>query len=459
MLSVRTRFLAILALAFIQLASCGASLQEKIEQIISRKDQKNVQYGIMIIDAQTGKQVFSYNPSTPMIPASNMKLVTSFTALKHLGIDYKFETRAGLIDNKLVIIGAGDPLLGLAGKDFIGQITEALKEKSIKKLDGIIIDSSIFDNERVNPNWPKAQLNRSYSCEISGLNYNGNCIKISAAKTDDEIKLTKEPDTEFLKLINNVKPTSNGSSAIGSNRTEQENVIIVYGKCRKPASFDVAIEKPAMLFGCLLSENLGRAGIQIQSPLTEAGVNQESIQIIAQFNTPIIEVIQNCNKDSFQIAAECLLKTLAANTITGGKAGNWQAGRKAIEDYLTGLGIDKAEFYIDDGSGLSSVNKLSANVLTHVLLEACKSKFWPEFKQTLAVGGVDGTLRKQFYKDRYRSRVFAKTGYINGVRSLSGLCIAADDDREYIFSIITNNANYPTKKAIFDIVEAIIDEG
>lgn len=448
-----------MTLAFIQLAACGASLQEKIEQIISRKDQKKVEYGIMVLDAQTGSQIFSHNPSTPMTPASNMKLVTSFTALKHLGIDYKFVTKAGLINNKLVVIGAGDPLLGLAGKDFIGQITEALKAKSIQKLDSIIIDSSIFDNERVNPNWPKAQLNRPYACEINGLNYNGNCIKISVAKTDDEIKLTKEPETEFLQLINNVKPASKGSSAIGSNRTEQENAIIVYGKYRNPASFDVAIEKPAMLFGCLLSENLGRAGIQIKSPLTEAFVNQKGMQIIAQFNTPIIEVIQNCNKDSLQIAAECLLKTLAANTITGGRAGNWQAGRKAIEDYLTNLGIDKAEFYIDDGSGLSSVNKLSANVLTQVLLDAYKSKFWPGFKQTLAIGGIDGTIRKQFYKDRHRSRVFAKTGYINGVRSLSGLCIAADNDREYIFSIITNNANYPTKKAVFDIVEAIIDEG
>lgn len=459
MLSVRTRISAILALVFMQLAACGASLQEKIEQIISRKDQKNVQYGIMVVDAQTGSQIFSHNPSTPLTPASNMKLVTSFTALKRLGIDYNFVTRAGLINNKLVVIGAGDPLLGLAGKDFIGQITEALKAKSIEKLDGIVIDSSIFDNERVNPNWPKAQLNRPYACEINGLNYNGNCIKISVSKTAGKVKLIKDPDTLFLKLLNKVKPISKGRSTIGSNRTKQENVITVYGKCRKAASFDVAIEKPAVFFGYLLYENLGRAGIQIQNILTETSVNQERMQIIAQFNTPITEVIQNCNKDSLQIAAECLFKTLAANTITGGRTGSWQAGRKAIEDYLMGLGIDKAEFYIDDGSGLSSVNKLSANVLTRVLLDAYKSKLWPEFKQTLAIGGVDGTIRKQFYKDRYRSRVFAKTGIINGVRSLSGLCIAADNDREYIFSIITNNANYPTKKAIFDIVEAIIDEG
>jgi len=448
-----------LALTFVQQAVFGASLQEKIEQIISRKDQKNVQYSIMVVNAQTGRPVFSHNPSTPLIPASNMKLVTSFAAMKRLGIDYSFTTKAGLINNKLVVVGGGDPLLGLAGRDFISRITEALKAQSIEKLDGIIIDSSIFDDERVNPNWPKTQLNMAYACEINGLNYNGNCIRIAAAKTGDEITLTKDPQTEFLRLINNVKPVTKGDSAIGSNRTRQENVIVVYGKCRQAASFDVAIEKPAAFFAQLLAKNLNRAGIQIQGPITEASVNQESMQIITQFNTPIMDVIRNCNKDSLGIAAECLLKTLAANTITGGRAGSWQGGRKAIEDYLTSLDIGKAEFYIDDGSGLSSVNKLSANVLTKVLLDAYRSDFWPGFRQTLAIGGVDGTIRKQFYKDRYRSRVFAKTGYISNVRSLSGLCIAADGDREYIFSIITNNANYPTRKAIFDIVEAIIDEG
>jgi len=460
MLSIRIRYFAILMLVFIQQAACSASLQEKISQIIARKDQNNVEYSVMVVDAQTGRNVFNYNPATPLTPASNMKLVTSFTTLKKLGADYKFVTKAGIIDRNLVVIGGGDPLLGFAGKDFIQQITDALKAKSIDKLDGIIIDSSIFDNDRVHQNWPKAQLNRPYACEISGLNYNGNCMKISAVNAAGRIKLTEEPNSGFLQLLNNVTPiTKKGQTAIGSNRTEQENVIIVYGKCKNPASFDVAIEKPAMFFGCLLYESLTRSGIEIQSPLTEASVNQRDMQIIAEFETPIMEVIQNCNKDSLQIAAECLLKTLATQTATGGKAGSWQGGRRVIGDYLSSLGANKAEFYIDDGSGLSVVNKLSANVITRVLLDAYKGELWPAFKQTLAVGGVDGTIKKQFYKDRYRSRVFAKTGYINGVRSLSGLCIAADKDREYIFSIITNNANYPTKKAIFDIVEAIIDGG
>jgi D-alanyl-D-alanine carboxypeptidase/D-alanyl-D-alanine-endopeptidase (penicillin-binding protein 4) len=128
-----------------------------------------------------------------------------------------------------------------------------------------------------------------------------------------------------------------------------------------------------------------------------------------------------------------------------------------LTDYLESLGADAGSFYIDDGSGLSSQNRLSAAVVVRVISDAYSSDLWPVFKETLAAGGVDGTLRKYFYQDRYRGKVYAKTGYINSVRALSGTCVT--DKGDYIFSILTNDANYKTKEAIFDIVKTIIDEG
>ena len=101
---------------------------------------------------------------------------------------------------------------------------------------------------------------------------------------------------------------------------------------------------------------------------------------------------------------------------------------------------------------------MSAGVIIRVLADAHSSDLWPVFKDTLAEGGVDGTLRKYFYQAKYRGKIFAKTGYINGVRALSGVCVA-NSGREYLFSILTNNANYKAKEAIFDIVKVIIDEG
>ncbi|MEN6386832.1 MAG: D-alanyl-D-alanine carboxypeptidase/D-alanyl-D-alanine-endopeptidase [Phycisphaerales bacterium] len=457
MQKIQKNIIVIIVAALIGPLAFGSNLQQKIEQIISRKDQKNVQFTITVVDPQTGAKIYGHDSLKPLTPASNMKLVTSFTTVKHLGADYKFITKAGLVGSKLVVIGAGDPLLGYEGKDFVGQIVEALKAKNITQLECVAVDASIFDDVRIIDNWPKNQLNREYACEISGLNYNGNCIKISAMISSGKVILDKLPNTEFVKLINNVKLASGKSqSAIGSNRTENENTIVVYGKCGRSASFDVAIEKPSMYFGALLSESIYRAGISVANPLAEEKGVAQPMEIIAQFETPISEVLDHCNKDSLQIAAECMLKTLAAKTT--GQPGSWQGGREVIGNYLAGLGADKNEFLIDDGSGLSSVNKLSSNVITLVLLDAYKSQNWAMLKESLAIGGVDGTIKKQFYKEKYKNKVHAKTGYINGVRALSGICVGASG-KEYIFSILTNKANYPTKKAISDIVESIIDEG
>ena len=447
-------------------ASCTASLQDKITQIILRKDQANVKFGVLVIDPNSKNRVFGYSESIGLVPASNMKLVTSFTALKHLGKQFEFVTTAAMSDNNLVIIGSGDPLLELADENstdsnnagnFLSDIVKTLKERNITEIGDIIVDSSVFDDERICPNWPKEQLNRPYACEVSGLNYNANCVKISASQKNGQVSLQVEPDTNYLTLINNVQPVSKGDSAIGAYRTEKENVIVIRGKCRNAASFDVAIERPATFFGTILAESLNKAGIKMSGHVTEASVNSEKLQILTEHRTGIVKVLQQCNKDSFHLAAESLFKTLGARQ-TGGKGGSWQAGQKAVADYLVSLGADTAGFNIDDGSGLSNKDRLSAGVIIRVLADAHSSDLWPVFKDTLAEGGVDGTLRKYFYQAKYRGKIFAKTGYINGVRALSGVCVA-NSGREYLFSILTNNANYKAKEAIFDIVKVIIDEG
>jgi D-alanyl-D-alanine carboxypeptidase/D-alanyl-D-alanine-endopeptidase (penicillin-binding protein 4) len=395
-----------------------------------------------------------------------MKLVTSFAALKFLGQQFEYVTVAAILGKNLVVIGSGDPLLGLVDEnssdtnkpaDFISDITKALKEKNITEIEDIVIDSSVFDDMRVHPNWPKEQLNRPYACEVSGLNYNANCIKISASPNDGQIILATEPQTSYLELVNKVQPISKDKNAIGSYRTDKENVIIVYGKCRQAASFDVAIERPAAFFGVLLAENLNKAGIKTSSRLTVTSVNSERLQILVEHRTSITEVLKQCNKNSFQLAAESLFKTLGGRQISGGRAGSWQSGQKVLTDYLTSLGADEEWFYIDDGSGLSSQNRLTAGLIARVLVDAYSSNLWPVFKNTLAAGGIDGTLKKYFYQSKYRGKIFAKTGYINSVRALSGVCTT--ERGEYIFSILANDANYKTKEAIFNIVKAIVDEG
>ena len=442
----------------------GAKLTNKIDGIIGHPSQQKVQFAVKIIEARTGEIVYERDAHRAMVPASNMKIVTSAAALQYLGDDYEFTTTVGLLEDKLVVIGRGDPLLGDEKTDakfgrgagwLLDDIVEAVKQSDINSISDLVIDSTFFDASRVHADWPMDQLNRPYACEVCGLNYNGNCVRITARNVKGVVQLQTEPQTGYLSIVNNVKAVSNGSSAIGSYRNTGLNNITVYGNCRKPAGFDVAVERPASFFGFLLTERLNAGGIAASGQLMEKHVNIRKVKVLKEYSTPISQVLYRCNKDSFNLAAESLLKTISAKANRDAN-GSWQGGSELVCQYLNRLGIGSDEFCIDDGSGLSKKNKLSANAIVEVLLDTHKSKRWLIFKESLAVGGQDGTIRKYFKDKKYKGKILGKTGYIKGVKAFSGICDT--DNGEFIFSILTNNSyNGKTRAAINDIVEAIID--
>jgi D-alanyl-D-alanine carboxypeptidase/D-alanyl-D-alanine-endopeptidase (penicillin-binding protein 4) len=442
-----------------------ANLARDINSIIKHSSQRKVQFSIRIVKADSGEAIYSHKATKAMTPASNMKIITTAAALKYLGHTYEYKTKIGLCGDTLVVIGSGDPLLGDEVTDtkyhrekywILADITATLKNKNIKVINDIIIDSNVFDNQLVHPNWPKAELNRWYACEVCGLNYNNNCVQISATNTKGKVTIFIEPETKYVQFINNIKSISRGDSIIGSYRNREPNKITIFGKCRKQVGpFDVAIEKPAAFFGFLLAEHLAEAGINISGHIVEKPITRDNIITLAEYNTSISDCLARCNKNSLGLAAEALLKTIAAESNPSKRNGSWSKGREMISKYLSELGIDSSQFYIDDGSGLSEQNKLSANALTKVLLNIYKSENWQLYKDSLAVGGVDGTISDYFKGKKYKGKIFGKTGYISSVKSFSGVCSTEQGD--YIFSILANNANGKTRDAINDIAQAIID--
>lgn len=446
------------------------SLSSRVNSVLSRKSQKNVQYSILIIEAKTGKKVYQHNANTTMIPASNMKLVVSAAALNNLGVNFEYETVVGMCDGTLIIEASGDPLLGdpVTSKKYgrggnwpISNITGILKDKKVKKINDIVIDTSIFDDNRVHPSWPREQLNKWYACEVSGLNFYTNCIFISAKSRGNYVSLTTEPKTDYVKLVNKARAVTKSKNTIGAYRNSKSNHLIIKGNVKKAAGpFRVAIERPAGYFGYVLAENLISTGIKVDGNIIEKQMPLDrKCRKIASYKTPISEVILRCNRDSLGLAAESLAKTIAAhsNYCPNNKNGSWQVAEKVVSDYLAKLKVSPYEFKIDDASGLSRKNKLSANALVSVLEDVRKDrKKYQLIKNSLSVGGVSGTASRWFKESKYKSKLFIKTGYINGVRSYSGYCQTKKG--EFIFSVITNKSNGYSRKAMNDILQAIIDE-
>ncbi|MHC4807489.1 MAG: D-alanyl-D-alanine carboxypeptidase [Planctomycetota bacterium] len=145
-----------------------ADLANRIDAIVSQPSQRKVQFSIHIVKADSGSMVYSHKARELMIPASNMKIIVTAAALKYLGPGYEYKTKVGLCGDTLVIIGSGDPLLGDEKTDakygrergwIFKDIAALLKRNRTETIEDIVVDSSVFDDQRVHPSWPREELN------------------------------------------------------------------------------------------------------------------------------------------------------------------------------------------------------------------------------------------------------------------------------------------------------------
>ena len=445
-------------------ADARAGLQSQIDAIVRRN--AKVDFSICVMDAQTDRVVYQHHAKRSLIPASNMKIVTSAAALHYLGPNFEFVTRVGLSGDTLIVIGSGDPLLGDTETDevlgrapgwFMREILAGLRKVGRRRIIDLLIDSTVFDDQRVHPRWSPDELNRSYACEVCGLNFNGNCISIRVRNAAGRIAVLIEPDTRFVSIKNRVRAIQSGAQAVGAYRIAgRPNHLEVRGKCKtEQGPFDVAIENPAIFFGFLLAEFLGSEGISLQGQIVERGfAPSPDWQPVALCRTPLSECLKRCNKDSFNLVAEALLKEIGVHANGGRGDGSWAQGSLAVEAWLQNLGIEPSEYVIDDGSGLSRANRLSANAIVSVLRSVYRGEHWDYYQRTLAIGGVDGTMKKFFRHPRYQGKFKGKTGYIDRVRGFSGVCHTSGKD--FLFSILANNANN-IRSVVNSIAEAIVD--
>ena len=459
--------LSITAYLMITAVQAVAGLTQQIDAIVDSQIQDKVKFAVQIRDPKTGAIIYSRNGSMALIPASNMKLITTASALHYLGSDFQYQTRVGLVGDSLAVIGSGDPLLGdkatakkmsFDPRWMLKDIAIQLKAAHTSAITDVIVDSTVFSDLRFHPSWHRKELNREYAAEVAGLNYNGNCVEILAEAVSSRVRLTLEPRTSYVKIINKCKPAAKPPDTVWGAREPNSNTITVLGACHKKCQpIRVTIDRPPAFFAYILAEELKRGGVSVRGRIIEKEItSQDKFRTVAVYTSSIWEVFERCNKDSFGLAAESLLKTIAASRQPSGKGGTWAAGQNLISQYLLSLGIPDDQFQIDDGSGLSENNRLSVNSISTVLLDLYNSRDWPNFVETLSVGGEEGTASKWFDEPKYKGKIFTKTGYMEGVKSLSGVCETPTGDR--IFSIITNKTNGQTRQAINNIVKAVIDE-
>ena len=471
--------IAILSCTLLSPPVARADLASDISVVLHDKLLSRAEESVDIIrlgaTAADGHVIYKHNSDIPLIPASNLKVITTSAALDRLGPDFKFRTQLVWHDNDLILIGDGDPTFGDAelltrvGWDVntvFKNWAEALKNLKLPAVRNIIVDDSIFEEAGVHPHWPIDQVQKRYMAQVSGVNLNANCLDVFVRTTapGETVNYILNPDTRYVNLQNTC--VTGNENAVWLSRLAETNNIIMRGQARNSTDVPVSvtIHDPAMYAATVLAETFEAGGVNhsgdvhrdrtIRDQLKKAqACNDKSWVVLAIHETPIERVMARANKDSMNLYAECLGKRLGAET--SGQSGSWQNGPASVGEFLKKVGVPEAEFKLDDGCGLSKQNAISANCMVTTLTYDYFNANSKMFFSTLSIAGVDGTLDDRFRGTDLRGRVFGKSGFVNGVSALSGY-LHAKDGQWYAFSILMNGIPAQSNSAIKFLQEKII---
>lgn len=471
------------ALVLLPVAAARGDMESQVRSTISAADLKQTSVGVMVMDANSGATLVAINADEPMIPASNMKLVTTAAALKILGPDFVFRTELRRIDpadwpaatagaapaaapqppkgTTLLIRGDGDPGLGdpellrmhkMDVEQFLAAWVNVIEKAGIKEVETLVIDDRVFDRQYVHPHWPANQLSAWYCAQVAGISFYDNCVDVFVqAVSKGQPPLTRvTPATPYVQLANRATTVTQGDNTLWMDRRQETNEIAVRGQLtlNRRGTYNVTVHDPSIFFARTLAARLATRGIQvgqITRPKEEEHLPEGKLLLAVENELPML--VARCNKDSQNLFAEAMIKRVG-RAVTG-EPGGWSNGAAAMRLYLRGvLGARSASVIISDGSGLSRENRITPRAFVELLKAMHNDPAVSEiYRNSLSVGGKDGTLDKRFRSD-LAGQVFGKSGYINGVSTLTGYLIIPDStqpkgERVLAFSFLFNNFKAP----------------
>ena len=451
-------------LALSAVSAAAQSLNAEIRALIDKHKINGAQIGVAVLEPASGQVLASINADEPLVPASNMKVLTSGAAVAVLGADFAFTTEFVLDGTRLIIRGSGDPALGdplllkemgLDAEQLLATWTDAVKNArgAGQPVTEVIADDRAFDREYVHPSWPKDQLNRWYCAEIAGLNFHTNVLSIFARPGAPESppSLTLQPRADWLDIQNRAVSKSQGQNSIWAARQAESGGITVFGNLRFALEepVDVAITLPPLHLARLVADRLRAAGLGTPTArlVTAEDGPLTGGRVVAVVRSPMEVVLRRCNVNSYNLYAEALIKRLG-HSVTG-QPGSWESGSSVMRMILQErLGpADAASVTIADGSGMSRNNRVSAGVMTRWLSNLVQDpKVGPTLLASLPVAQKDGSLRNRFANEKLRAEIRAKTGYIREVSCLSGVITEPASGRRLVFSVLVND--FPAKAGV-----------
>ena len=448
------------------------ALNKKLDEIIEKGNFRNSDWGFFVVSLQDGRVLAAKNGQKPFNPASTLKLITSAAALDKLGADFRWKTslfslsapQNGVIEGDLILYGHGAPDFN---EEQLNELVAELKKKGIKKITGNIVgDESYFRAEGLGEGWAWGEAQWYYGAKPSALTFNENqvTVKIRAGSEIGKPLFAEVENADGILTLRNetkIAPTNEKlSDSIGLNRGLNETEIYLYGEAAPNAGsleLRVSVPFPNYFAAKMLAKKLKENGIESSGEIifrdwkTGGKFDEKAAFEIASVESKsLAEIVRKMNKDSVNLYAELLLRTLGAKfgaeikdeTLRPRKVEHTDAfGAAVVKEWLAAKKIPTNEIAVHDGSGLSRLDFISPETLGRLLIAASQLKNAEVFRASLPIAGTDGTLRGRL--NGANGKIAAKTGSIQYVSALAGYAKTKTGET-LAFSIFCNGETLKT---------------
>ena len=416
-----------------------------------------------------GETLFSVNAFRLQTPASTQKILTCAAAAERLGWDYRYTTRlyatgpvdpaTGAINGDLVVVSDGDPTINPRHPErwaIFEAWARQLAAKGIRQVNGYLIgDDNAFEEPGWGLGWAWDDLALGYGAAVTALQYNENHVELLVGPglaAGARAIISVSPAGSGLIIDHQVATVAAGEpTRITLLRPPRTQLLTVSGQVAldsAPLTEYAAVDNPTEVYLNAMRVAFNRNGVKIErtpidiDAVPKAPDMSKATLLIEDKSPPLAEIIDVTLKWSRNIYAETMLRSLAPD----GAPKTAAAGLTALEETLNDWGIFREYFLAKDGSGLSRYDYLTSDALTWLLTYLWRDpKHADLFRSAMPLFGVNGNVANRLKGTPASGRVWAKTGSMSQVRSLSGYIVTAEGE-PLVFSFIVNGFRYPPER-------------
>ncbi|MFP4154521.1 MAG: D-alanyl-D-alanine carboxypeptidase/D-alanyl-D-alanine-endopeptidase [Halothiobacillaceae bacterium] len=430
-----------------------AGLPPEVTRALSASNLSSDRLGVWVQAVDEDEPLLAHNPDQALNPASVMKLVTTMAALDLLGPTHRWPTevfsdgepKRGTLEGNLYIKGYGDPWFRT---EDLWQVIRQIHELGIHTITGqLVLDDSYFARTEEDPAAFDNRPDRPYNALPRALLFENRVTRFVVQPDRDTgaIRIQKwPPQPESVELINQVEPDA--ASCSGRNAwpivdIRQEDAaarVLLRGKYSPQCGireFYRVVGNPEEAFYNAFVHLFGEKGGVIEGGYRVGQVPEGARLLHTYQSRPLVEYLSPINKWSNNVMARQLFLSLGADQLA--PPATELKARQAVDAWLKAQDLDFPQFVIDNGSGLSRTARISARQLGILLHRAWHKPTMPEFVSSMAIIGVDGTMRRRLKGETVRGQGHFKTGTLRDVRAGAGYLLAASGKR-YLIVVLHN---------------------